>query len=840
MTRLTIFLAAGLAVGVEAAAQTPAFAPGSLALVRLGDGVQSLVSSGNEVFVDNYSTNGTLLASFALPTNGSLAFLISGAASTEGGLTRSLDHTVLALAGYRTNYGALSKSLSSTAGTEVAREVATVDAFGNFAPVQFSSVFYSGANIRCAATDGTNNFWTAGSSGGAYYFNGPSTPAVVESGVSNTRYIKAVAGNLYFSTQAGTAGIYGFTPAGLPAGAATTNLLFATGSGSQVAGFDLNPTLTIAYVADQNATAGGVQKWVNESGVWTLAYTIATGAGAFSVAADFSGTVPVVYATTGESVSNRLVVIIDTGASAQAATIATAGAGRYFRGLDFAPDLRPFFLSQPQSVVTTNGATVTLAAQVGSASPFGCQWQRSGTNLAGATKTALTFQPVAATNQGPYQLVATNAHGAVTSLVATLTVDASLVRPVVFSQPQSQSAAIGGGTTLTVAALGTAPLSYQWWFGSTLLVGQTTAALSLSCLGTAAQGPYSVVVTNAAGAATSQAAVLTVVSPAPAAVSYTNPGSVYTQSFDGLPGAGLLTVDAANPVVVSGQAYDLANPFDFAFPQLACGGLEGGLGLTDSLAGWYGYAGIEAKFGASEGDQSTGGVISFGTTNSLSGSANRALGLLATSSTGGTAFGLKLINGTGTALTQISLTYTGELWRQAAVPKTLAFAYWIDPPATGAFPTNFTAALPVLNVSFPTNPAAATPVPVDGTQPTNQLAVAVANQTITNWPPGAALWLVWSMSDPTGKGQGLAIDNLSFSATSSTAVLKVPLWIGVSGGNASLAWPLAFTNVVLQSNPSLHQSNGWSPVTQPWHAQGGSNVVTLPVGAGPLYFRLVP
>jgi hypothetical protein len=64
-----------------------------------------------------------------------------------------------------------------------------------------------------------------------------------------------------------------------------------------------------------------------------------------------------------------------------------------------------------------------------------------------------------------------------------------------------------------------------------------------------------------------------------------------------------------------------------------------------------------------------------------------------------------------------------------------------------------------LNVSFPTVAGDVGGVAVDGTNPTNQISVAVTNQAITNWPPGAALWLVWEMASATGKAQGLAIDN---------------------------------------------------------------------------------
>jgi hypothetical protein len=269
----------------------------------------------------------------------------------------------------------------------------------------------------------------------------------------------------------------------------------------------------------------------------------------------------------------------------------------------------------------------------------------------------------------------------------------------------------------------------------------------------------------------------------PAQVVYTLAGSVYAQNFDSLPNPGATTVDAANPVTIHGTTYALANPLGLAFPPQSPGGL-GGLGLSDAMCGWYALGTLAAKVGASEGDQSTGGLISFGLTNSLAGGANRALGLLATSSTGPTAFGLCLVNGTGLVLNRMTLSFTGELWRQSAVAKRLSFGYWIDPAATNDFSTNLTALLPSLDVAFPAAPHAKAPVPVDGTAAANQATMSVTGQMITNWPPGAALWLVWIMADASGKGQGLAIDNLAFSASTQPV-----LTIQAARENVILSWP---------------------------------------------------
>jgi hypothetical protein len=170
-------------------------------------------------------------------------------------------------------------------------------------------------------------------------------------------------------------------------------------------------------------------------------------------------------------------------------------------------------------------------------------------------------------------------------------------------------------------------------------------------------------------------------------IPYTQAGQVYTQNFDSLPNPSATTVNSDNPVTINGLVYSLGDPFAFGAPVADTG--DGGLGLPFALSGWYGWAAAEAKFGASAGDQTTGGVISFGPTNSAA--TNRALGLLATSSTGPTAFAAKFVNLSGAPLNVMSLSYTGELWRQNGAAKTMSFGYYLDPTATNVFSTNVTA-----------------------------------------------------------------------------------------------------------------------------------------------------
>jgi hypothetical protein len=317
-------------------------------------------------------------------------------------------------------------------------------------------------------------------------------------------------------------------------------------------------------------------------------------------------------------------------------------------------------------------------------------------------------------------------------------------------------------------------------------------------------------------------------------IAYNTAGSTYTQNFDSLPDPGATSVNTANPVTIDGITYSLANPYDFAFPAMTNGN-TGGLGIA-TLAGWYGSSALESRFGATDGDQTTGGQISFGPPNS----SNRALGLLATTTTGATVFGAKFINTTGAALNDITVEATGEVWRQSNLPKTLQCYYWIDPTATAPMPAQATAYLPALNVSFPTVGADVGGLAVDGTAATNEVALAVSDQAITNWPSGAALWLVWQMTDSTGKAQGLAIDNLSFAATVTLPSTNTPV-LSLQGSSVNpymISWPASASGYQLYSTTNLAPPVTWSLVTTGATETNGTFYLTiLPTNSGQ-FFRL--
>src|ERR1022692_2763851 len=85
------------------------------------------------------------------------------------------------------------------------------------------------------------------------------------------------------------------------------------------------------------------------------------------------------------------------------------------------------------------------------------------------------------------------------------------VTPVITSQPTNQTVNVGGAAAFFVAAGGTPPLSYQWYFNATSPVaGGTNALLILTNVQIGQGGNYSVVVSNLVNSINSSNAVLTV------------------------------------------------------------------------------------------------------------------------------------------------------------------------------------------------------------------------------------------------------------------------------------------------------------------------------------------
>lgn len=88
----------------------------------------------------------------------------------------------------------------------------------------------------------------------------------------------------------------------------------------------------------------------------------------------------------------------------------------------------------------------------------------------------------------------------------------------IITQPQSQAVAVGSRVTFSVVASGVSPLSYQWQYNGGNISGATTPSFTISSVQLSDAGKYAVVVRDAHGSVTSNAAVLTVIVPQPITV----------------------------------------------------------------------------------------------------------------------------------------------------------------------------------------------------------------------------------------------------------------------------------------------------------------------------------
>ncbi len=99
----------------------------------------------------------------------------------------------------------------------------------------------------------------------------------------------------------------------------------------------------------------------------------------------------------------------------------------------------------------------------------------------------------------------------------------STAPPVLFAPPESLTVLQGGSASLSVSAVGSPPISYQWRLNGELIPGATSSTLTIGSVQAADAGTYDVLVSSSGGMTTSPAGTLTVNSP-PSIL--TDPGSL--------------------------------------------------------------------------------------------------------------------------------------------------------------------------------------------------------------------------------------------------------------------------------------------------------------------------
>lgn len=170
----------------------------------------------------------------------------------------------------------------------------------------------------------------------------------------------------------------------------------------------------------------------------------------------------------------------------------------------------PTITTQPISRTVAAGSPASFTTVVTGFPTPTLQWFKNSVAVPGATTELLTFASAALADAGTYTLVATNSQGSATSNAATLTVTGGAA-PVVITQPASLAQPAGTAASLTVVASGSP--AYQWRKNGVNVVGATNATLPFAALTAADTASYDVVLTNATGTVTSNAATVVVATP---------------------------------------------------------------------------------------------------------------------------------------------------------------------------------------------------------------------------------------------------------------------------------------------------------------------------------------
>ncbi|HUI04022.1 MAG TPA: hypothetical protein VLZ77_10800 [Acidimicrobiales bacterium] len=349
MAALAVVGAALPGVFHPARADTPLFTPGDVVVYRVGDGA-ALSSAAAPVYLDEYTPDGTLAQSVALPTTASGSdkpLVASGSASSEGELTLSADGRFLMATGYDTSVGTTGVSASSA--SSVPRTVARVDAAGDVDTTTALDDFADGNNPRSASSSDGTDIWVGGAAGGVRHttLGASNSTQITSSADKNVRAVSIVDGQLYVSADPTKAGVtVGTVGSGLPTSGSFTvsNLPFASAPGEpyQYALLTLGAGTSpdTVYVADNSASA--IEKYSLIGSTWSAEGDISVPGITGLTANDDDGTV-VLFATSSGSSGEQGTLYEATDTSGAGATMSgsadvlASSASEAFRGVAFAP-----------------------------------------------------------------------------------------------------------------------------------------------------------------------------------------------------------------------------------------------------------------------------------------------------------------------------------------------------------------------------------------------------------------------------------------------------------------------------------------------------------------------
>jgi uncharacterized protein len=221
-------------------------------------------------------------------------------------------------------------------------------------------------------------------------------------------------------------------------------------------------------------------------------------------------------------------------------------------------------------------------------------------------------------------------------------------------------------------------------------------------------------------------------------------GLTYTQNFDSL-----ASVQAEGSTTMPWQDNTTLTGWYASRAHAASGGPYGPFAYTS-----YRVAG---------GENNSGWIYSFGT-NGVGLIGDRAFGSISSGTPQTNAFGVRIVNDTTEAVGNITISYTGEQWRNGgnANAQPLQFSYRTDSsPITNPTPGDETGwtAFSALTLISPTT--GATLAILDGNDPVNRVLLSNVLLTGVELLPGQELFLRWIDINDAGNDHGFGIDDLT-------------------------------------------------------------------------------
>lgn len=400
--------ALGLAAALAPAAALAQIAPGNVLVLRVGDGASTLSNAATAVFLDEFTAAGAFVQTVPLPTinNGAQrAVTCSGTATSEGGLTQSVDGRYFVVAGYGAAVGAA--SVSSTASSVVPRVCARIALDEVVDSTTALADAYSANNVRCAASYYGAEFWTAGT---ASSINNPgvrfaaslgaSTSTQLNQLVTNIRRVDFWNGQLYCSSASGTFFGVGTVGSGAPTSSSEIITLLPgmpSATGPSPYDFFFADANTLYVADDRTSAAGGIQKWVLNLGTWSLAYVLSpgTGVGCRGLSGFVQSGVATLFATT---TSNLLVKVVDGGAGSTVQPLVIGAANTALRGVRFVRT--PSSLTYVGTACNTSAGTPAVGTAGGDPLAGNSTFQVTADNLPGGSIVLLSLRVGPATPVG--------------------------------------------------------------------------------------------------------------------------------------------------------------------------------------------------------------------------------------------------------------------------------------------------------------------------------------------------------------------------------------------------------------------------------------------------------